>query len=366
MTKREWQEGRLVLASGEVLTGKMPAWQQEHYFGEFVFTTGMSGYVESLTDPSFGGQIICFTYPLIGNYGVCSPELFESDKIHACGVVVSSAMEHFSHHEAERSFLDWLEQEKIPLLCEVDTRKLTRLLRSKGDTTGAILSMTGAMPSEFPDPNLSHLVKAVSLQKVKTLGKGAHKVIAVDCGMKQNILRQLESLPLEIKVVPFDYDFSEEEFDGLFLSNGPGDPKRCVETIANVQKVLERQKPIFGICLGIQILALAIGAKTYKLPYGHRGLNQPCMEMATQRAVLTSQNHGYAVNETTLPKDWKVSYRHLNDNSVAGIEHTALPYFAVQFHPEAAPGPQDTHFLFRQFYEAILKAKPVTGGFGHE
>lgn len=356
MKKTDWIIGKIVLESGEEFIGKIPAWQKDQYFGEFVFTTGMSGYTESLTDPSFAGQILTFTYPLIGNYGVPEEALYESKKIHARGVVVSTAIENFSHHQAKLGLVDWLKSQNVPLIAEIDTRRLTKVLRSKGVARGVIMSAEAAVPKKFPDPNLEHLVKEVARKKVESVGAGSYKIIAVDCGMKENILRNLTGFPIEVKVVPFDYDFSLDEFDGLFLSNGPGDPERCVETIANLQKVLDRNKPIFGICLGAQILGLAIGAKTYKLPFGHRGQNQPCIELTTQRAVLTSQNHGYAVDEKTLPEDWIVTYKHLNDDTVAGIAHKTLPYFAVQFHPEAAPGPRDTTFLFEQFYEAITNA----------
>lgn len=363
MKKSDWIEGKIVLESGEEFMGKIPASQQNQYFGEFVFTTGMSGYIESLTDPSFAGQILTFTYPLIGNYGVPDALIFESKKIHARGVVVSQATENFSHHQSESSFAEWLHSQNVSLICEVDTRALTKVLRSKGVAKGVIMPANDKIPTLFPDPNLEHLVKEVSRHSVENVGQGPYKIIAVDCGMKENILRHLTAYPFQVKVVPFDYDFSNEDFDGVFLSNGPGDPERCVETIAHVQKILDRNKPIFGICLGAQILGLAIGAKTYKLPFGHRGQNQPCIEIATERAVLTSQNHGYAVDEASLPKDWVVTYKHLNDNTVAGIAHKTLPYFAVQFHPEAAPGPHDTDFLFEQFYQNILKQeKPKKGG----
>ncbi len=353
----KWVDGVLILVTGEKIFGKMPAWQQDQFFGEFVFTTGMSGYVESLTDPSFAGQILTFTYPLIGNYGVPESSLFESKKIHARGVVVSQAIENFSHHQAKCSLAQWLETEKVPLLCGVDTRKLTKILRSKGVARGVIMPADAKIPNHFPDPNEEHLVKEVSRKKAECFegwcGK-KYKIIAVDCGMKENILRNLQQFPFDIKVVPFDYDFSKDtDWDGLFLSNGPGDPERCVETIKHLQKVLPLKKPIFGICLGAQILALAIGAKTYKLSFGHRGQNQPCIRLNDQRAFLTSQNHGYAIDESSLPKDWFVNFKHLNDGTVAGIQHKTLPYFAVQFHPEAAPGPRDTTFLFEEFYNLV-------------
>jgi carbamoyl-phosphate synthase small subunit len=180
-------------------------------------------------------------------------------------------------------------------------------------------------------------------------------IIAVDCGMKENIVRCLQQLPARIKRVPHDYDFTEEAFDGVFISNGPGDPARCTKTIAIIKKALAVKKPVFGICLGIQLMALAVGAKTYKLKFGHRSQNQPCFYVPTGKSFLTSQNHGYAVDEKTLPKDWQVSFKNLNDNTVAGIEHKTLPFFSVQFHPEAAPGPVDTQWLFNKFFEILNK-----------
>lgn len=206
---------------------------------------------------------------------------------------------------------------------------------------------------QFPDPNQTPLVSSVSTPKVREYGKGEKKIIAVDCGMKENILRSLLEYPLTIKRVPFDYDYTHEEFNGVFISNGPGDPTVCKETVAILQKALKMKKPIFGICLGAQLLALSIGAKTYKLPFGHRGQNQPCESLDNGRCYLTSQNHGYAIDEKTLPSDWKVTFRNLNDSSVEGIEHRSLPIFAVQFHPEASPGPVDTLWLFKKFYQLL-------------
>ncbi len=347
-------KGELVLASGERFLGEMPAWQTDSFFGEVVFTTGMTGYVESLTDPSFAGQILVFTYPLIGNYGVPDASLFESKKIHARGMIVSSLMHSTAHFQAQQSVLDWLKEQGVPVLTGIDTRHLALTLRDHGVINGVIAPASeadGAIASYAGQKY--HLVRSVSRTQVEEFGEGPHTIIAVDCGMKENILRHLRTLPVRIKLVPFDYDFTAEAFDGLFLSNGPGDPEECIETIAHVKKVLDRNIPIFGICLGTQILALAIGAKTYKLRFGHRGLNQPVIQ-SDGRAYLTSQNHGYAVDEASLPTDWTVSYRHLNDDTVAGIAHQSKPYFAVQFHPEAAPGPQDTTFLFQEFYERIL------------
>ncbi len=343
---------KLVLRNGEVYEGASPDWCHEDTFGEVVFTTGMMGYVESITDPSFAGQILTFTFPLIGNYGVPEAKFWESSKIHLRGCIFSEISAFCNHHQAVQSLDSWLKEQKIPYMCGVDTRALTKSLRTQGAALGAIVKNKD-IPEHFPDPNKTHLVSSVSTKKIQELGSGKKKIIAVDCGMKENIIRSLQKFPIQIKRVPFDYDYSEEEFDGVFISNGPGDPILCQETVAVLQKVLQKKKPIFGICLGAQLLALSIGAKTFKLPFGHRGQNQPCEFLNSNRCYLTSQNHGYAIDETTLPKEWEVTFRNLNDASVEGIAHRSLPYFAVQFHPEASPGPLDTLWLFEQFYQLL-------------
>ncbi|MFI5333878.1 MAG: glutamine-hydrolyzing carbamoyl-phosphate synthase small subunit [Chlamydiales bacterium] len=341
---------RLILQTGESFEGTSPTWQDKPFFGEVVFTTGMTGYVETLTDPSYAGQIIVFTYPLIGNYGVPLPSEWESEKIHAHGVVVNISSERFHHHAAEQSFLDWLKKQNVALLSGVDTRALTKRLRMQGVSQGVITS--GSEKLRFATSS-EHLVAKVSRKKPAIYGKGKKKIIAVDCGMKENILRCLLKHAWEIKRVPFDYDYTHEEWDGVFLSNGPGDPTLCTETITILKKAMKRKKPIFGICLGAQLMALALGSRTYKLRYGHRGQNQPCLHLETKRSYLTSQNHGYAIDEKSLPKEWRVSFRNLNDQTVEGIEHINLPFSAVQFHPEGAPGPVDTEWLFEKFYAQI-------------
>jgi carbamoyl-phosphate synthase small subunit len=343
---------RLVLQNGEVYEGASPEWCKEDTFGEVVFTTGMTGYVESLTDPSYSGQILTFTFPLIGNYGFPEKKFWESDKAHLRGVVMSEICPFYSHHQAVSSLSDWLKDQRVPYICQVDTRALTKSLRTQGVALGAIV-VGEKNPNSFPDPNQTHLVSNACTKSVREYGKGKKKIIAVDCGMKENIIRSLLEYPLTIKRVPFDYDYSEEEFDGIFISNGPGDPIVCKETVAVLQKALKRKKPIFGICLGAQLLALSIGAKTYKLPYGHRGQNQPCEFLENGRCFLTSQNHGYAIDEKTLPKGWEVTFRNLNDSSVEGIAHKTQPFFAVQFHPEASPGPVDNLWLFEKFYKLL-------------
>jgi len=340
---------QLILETGEVFQGK--SFGADTTFGEVVFTTGMTGYIESLTDPSYAGQILVFTYPLIGNYGTPEPSLWESAKIHASGVVMSSLTTFSHHHQKKESLFDWLEREKVPFLTGVDTRALTKRLRGYGVSQGVITK--DASSSFFPKDIVS-LVPKVSIKQPEVYGSGGKKIIVLDCGMKENIFRCLTQFPLTIKRVPYDYDYNQEDWDGLFLSNGPGDPQECRSTIEHLKIAMRRKKPIFGICLGAQLMALAAGATTYKLKFGHRGHNQPCMNLKTKQCVLTSQNHGYAIDESTLPADWEVSYRNLNDNSVEGIQSKENPFFAVQFHPEASPGPIDTRWLFETFYEMLL------------
>jgi carbamoyl-phosphate synthase small subunit len=345
---------QLVLKSGEIFYGHTPTALTKPAFGEVVFTTGMVGYVESLTDPSYAGQILVFTYPLIGNYGVSAKSTWESEKIHVRGVVVSEIALLASHHTAQQSIFDWLQSQSIPLLTAVDTRALTKCLREHGVLPGAIAPLNSKL-TEFEDFEEVNWVEKVSINIPTIIGTGEKTIVAIDCGMKNNILRELQRYPVRIIRVPYDYDFTAEPFDGVFISNGPGDPARYQKTVEIIRKAMQLEKPIFGICLGTQLMALAAGAKTYKLPFGHRSHNQPCLHLPTQRSYLTSQNHGYAVAEQSLPSDWEVSFRHLNDQSVAGIQHRSLPFFSVQFHPEAAPGPEDTKWLFEQFYEAIQK-----------
>lgn len=339
----------LLLENGARFNGLAPLWQSGPRFGEVVFTTGMTGYTESLTDPSYAGQILVFTYPLIGNYGIFKSDSWESKKIHARGVIVSECAPFFSHFKSETSLFKWLEKENVFLLTGVDTRALTKLLRENGTFLGVI--------DKNPSVELFKKPKEIStkapLKDIQISGKGAKRVIAVDAGMKESMMRQLLRFPIEIKRVPSSYDYSDEDFDAVFLSNGPGDPTEYGEEIEILKKAMKRKKPIFGVCLGCQVMAIASGAKTYKLKYGHRGQNQPCIHEETEKCFITSQNHGYAVDKNTLSKGWKVTFRNLNDGSVEGIAHEKDPFFAVQFHPEASPGPTDTHFLFEKFYELI-------------
>lgn len=321
-------------------------------FGEVVFSTGMTGYVESLTDPSFAGQILVCAYPLIGNYGVPEPARFESQKIQVAGLIVSEYSGHYSHPEAKRSLGEWLQLSGVPALSGVDTRALTKKLRERGVMLGAIREHE---PREFVDPNRENLVAKVSPRGMRTYGNGPIRIVAIDCGMKENIVRSLARPEITLIRVPWNQDISRLEYDALFISNGPGDPQLCGATVDSIKHAMQRGKPILGICLGNQLLALAAGGTTYKLKYGHRGQNQPCVDESSGRCYITSQNHGFAVDASMLPASWSVWFTNANDGSVEGIKHSSKPWRSVQFHPEAAPGPTDTAWIFDQFVSDLSK-----------
>ena len=345
--------------------------------GEVVFNTGMAGYPESLTDPSYRGQILTFTYPLIGNYGVPSEELnawgfsknLESEQIHVRGVIVSEVSEDYSHAQATSSLHRWLEHHRIPGITGIDTRALTKKLREHGVMLGKI-TQTTADATGIQDPNLSNLVEEVSIKEPVTYEPptGTSTSVAIlcyDCGVKRNILRSWLERGVTVHRVPWDFDLSTctLPFDAVFISNGPGDPKMCTTTIANIKWAIDNDVPTFGICLGNQLLSLAIGGDTFKLKYGHRGANQPCIEhdsegRPTQKCIITSQNHGFAVSPE-LPADWHVWFTNANDQTVEGVRHASGKFFSVQFHPEATPGPEDANYLFDEFLH-IVKGAPVS------
>jgi carbamoyl-phosphate synthase small subunit len=352
---------RLTLEDGTVYTGKsfgaaIPA------AGEVVFNTAMTGYPESLTDPSYRGQILCLTYPLVGNYGAPGIEeaddilrYFESSSIHISGLIVSDYSFDYSHWNATESLDDWLSKNKVPGVYGIDTRALTKRIREKGAMLGKLEPAGSSI--DFYDPNKVNLVAEVATKHKKVYGTGSNRIILIDCGVKYNIIRNLLKRDTTIIRVPWDYDYSIEEFDGLFLSNGPGDPKMCQATISNLKKSLDGSKPVFGICLGNQLMALASGADTYKLKYGHRSHNQPVLQVGTDKAYITSQNHGFAVDNTTLGRDWEPYFININDNTNEGMIHKRKPFFSTQFHPEASGGPTDTDFLFDVFIDNIIKYK---------
>lgn len=372
----------------------------------------MVGYTESLTDPSYSGQILVLTYPLIGNYGVPARDItasltpnFESSKIHVAGLVIGYYSDEFSHFLAASSLGAWLKENGVPAMYGVDTRAITKRIREKGSMLGRLLlakddatdgsrsrellvagtaSRTASASAEawredfldvpFSDPNRVNLVAAVSIAEPQVhtssttgltvqpkvhpnAGNRPLRVLAVDVGMKYNQIRCLVARGVEVKVVPWDYDFSNEEYDGLFISNGPGDPTMLDATITRLREVLklpeDKLKPVFGICLGHQLLSLAAGATTSKMKYGNRGHNIPCKDAITGRCYITSQNHGYQVDAASLPENWKVLFTNANDGSNEGIVCTDRPYFSVQFHPESTPGPRDTEFLFDVFVDAV-------------
>jgi len=360
----------LYLEDGTKLVGKSFG-SHETVEGEVVFSTGMVGYPESLTDPSYQGQILTLTTPMVGNYGApCRNEKdqynlsanFESNKIHPKALLVQDYSHHYSHWKAASSLGDWLKEEGVPGISGLDTRMLTKKIREKGALLGRIEIDENAPAPDFSqirDPNLDHLVDQVSTKEVTVYGKGNPvKVIAVDCGMKYNIIRQLVQRGAELTVVPWNYPFADEmhKYDGLFLSNGPGDPTMCTETVEQLKKVVncpdDEVKPIFGICLGNQLMGLAAGGKAEKLPFGNRGQNQPVVNHRTGECYITPQNHGYAINTSTLNPGWKELFTNANDGSNEGIGHDTRPYFTCQFHPEAACGPTDTEFLFDTFLES--------------
>ncbi|NQV12726.1 MAG: glutamine-hydrolyzing carbamoyl-phosphate synthase small subunit [Parcubacteria group bacterium] len=348
---------KIILKDGSTFTGIFFG-QPKAVAGEVVFNTGMVGYPETLTDPSYRGQILVLTYPLIGNYGVPGKakedgllKYFESDEIHIQGLIVADYSANYSHWNAKKSLGEWLQEHDIPGVTGIDTRELTKKLREQGTMLGKIVY--GRHNIEFIDPNKKNLAAEVSVQQPVLYKKGRRRIILIDCGTKNNIIRSFLRRNISVLRVPWDYDFTREKADGIVISNGPGDPKMCQKTIRNVRKALKGNTPILGICLGAQILALAARANTYKLKYGHRGQNQPCLEVGTKRCYITSQNHGYAVDSRSIPRGWREWFVNNNDQTNEGIIHTTKPFYGAQFHPEASPGPDDTEFIFDAFVKAV-------------
>jgi len=360
------EDGSLFFGYGFGASGKVS--------GEVVFSTSMVGYPEALTDPSYKGQILTLTYPLVGNYGVPPkilemgvPKYFESDSIKVSGLVIHELCEKPYHWASEKTLDEWLMAESIPGIYGVDTRRLTKKLRVKGVMLGILQVCDDEEPNieklledakNIPDPNSTDLVKEVTVREpVYYAAGGNRKIVLIDCGVKYGILRNL--LKRRVNVIRVPYDFSAKEIlecnpDGVLISNGPGDPKKCAKTIECVRELAEESVPIMGICLGTQILALALGGDTYKLKYGHRSQNQPVLDLKSSSCYITTQNHGYAVNAESLKNtELEACFVNANDKTVEGIRHKRKPAFAFQWHPEASPGPYDTEFLFEEFLKLL-------------
>lgn len=353
----------LILDDGSRFHGKSFGYEKP-VAGEVVFNTAMMGYPESLTDPSYAGQLMTLTYPLVGNYGVSAftmednglATFMESDKIYASAIIVSDYSTSYSHWNAKESLAEWLKREQVPGITGIDTRELTKVLREHGVMMGKIIFDDEPDNVPVADYNGVNFVDKVSCKEIIRYNEGAgKKVVLVDCGVKHNILRCLVNRGVEVIRVPWNYDFNELEFDGLFLANGPGDPDTCEAAVENIRKFLANPKvrPCMGICMGNQLLSKAAGAKIYKLKYGHRSHNQPVRMVGTQKCFITSQNHGYAVDQETLGADWEPLFVNMNDGSNEGIRHKTHPWFSAQFHPEACSGPVDTEFMFDDFVNLL-------------
>jgi len=354
-------KAKLIFKDGTTFEGKSFG-ANKSVAGEVVFATGMVGYPEAITDSSFKGQILVFTYPLIGNYGVPKKEFFESKGIQVSGLIVSSYIDTPSHHESMITLAEWFKKEGIPLLEIKDTRALTEKLRDEGSSLG-IISINGKKVP-FEDPNLRNLVGEVSTKEIYWIyphptspyrrgrrKEGVKTAVLIDCGEKQNIVRRIAARGVRVAVVPWDTDVTQLDFpfEAVVVSNGPGDPKMAKATIKNVRKIFDKKIPMLGICLGNQLITLALGGDTYKLKFGHRSQNQPAVEVKTGRGYLTTQNHGFAVGK--IPKGFREWFVNANDGTNEGIIHETLPIMSVQFHPESNPGPLDTDWIFDYFFE---------------
>ncbi len=354
-------KAKLVLEDGTIFEGKAFG-AKIASAGEVVFATGMVGYDQSLTDPSYAGQILTFTYPLIGNWGVPKKDLWESAKIQVSSLIISDLTEKPSHWQSEKTLDQWLKEQNIPGIYGIDTRALTQKLRDRGVMLGKIVN--GNQEIDFFDPNTVNLVAQVSPKKMiihhpnpKFEIRVSPKIGLLNCGAKKNILRNLLARGATVYELPWDYDPFENniDLDGLVISNGPGDPKLADKSIEIIKKSLAKKLPTFGICLGNQLLTLAAGGDTYKLKFGHRAQNQPTIQSGTNRCFITTQNHGFAVDEKKMPKGFRRWFHNANDNTNEGIIHEKLPFFSVQFHPEATPGPTDAEFLFDYFFDVVKK-----------
>ncbi|MGE0615703.1 MAG: glutamine-hydrolyzing carbamoyl-phosphate synthase small subunit [Bacteriovoracia bacterium] len=354
---------RLTLATGDSFEG----WSigaPLRSSGELVFTTGMVGYAETLTDPSYYGQVLVFAYPMIGNYGVpentglTGSRAFESERIHASAVVVHGDCTDAFHWRSLESLDEWLRSQNCPGIVGVDTRQLVHIIRGQG-TVLARIEPEGATEATafysrdgFYNPTGTNLLPSVSRKDRVRLGSGNLKLAVIDCGVKWNIVRQLLSqADCEIELLPWDTDFSTVDCDAWILSNGPGDPVKTGDLVARVRVLLSGTRPVLGICLGHQIMALASGGRAVRMPYGHRSHNQPVRLTGTDRGFMTSQNHGFVIEHTSATSEWETWFENVNDGTIEGIKHRTKPFRSVQFHPEAAGGPRDTEWIVRDFVE---------------
>ncbi len=341
--------GKLILKSGLEFIGRSFGFKRS-VAGELVFSTGMVGYPETLTDPSYEGQILLATYPIIGSYGVPDKKFWESSRIHVAGLIVNQYINTPSHFQSQKNLDQWLQEEKIPGLEIEDTRYLTEILRNQGTQLAKIIFDKDI---DFDDPNKKNLVDRVSTKEILKEGRGKKTIVLIDCGVKENIKRCLLKRNVKLITVAWNYDIFllKEKIDGVVVSNGPGDPRMCHKTIETVKKILAKKLPFLGICLGNQILALAAGGSTYRLKYGHRSQNQPCIEQTTKRCFITTQNHGFAIDK--VPSGFKTWFINANDGTNEGIIHEKYPFMSVQFHPEAMPGPNDTEWIFDKFLDNL-------------
>jgi carbamoyl-phosphate synthase small subunit len=347
----------LHLADGTSLEGRAFGADCE-VSGEVVFNTGMTGYVETLTDPSYHGQILVLTYPLQGNYGVSPAESFESGRIQVQGLVVSHYTDQPSHHASLQTLGAWLRADGVPAIYGVDTRALTRRLRERGTMPGHLARSASLLDPTVPlgrTVDMHAAVRTVTPAEVVRYPGGDTRILVIDTGAKENIVRELQARGATVIRAPHhaSWEGMLDEVHGVMLTNGPGDPADCAPLVQRIRTVLAKGVPLFGICLGHQLLALAEGASTYKLKYGHRSQNQPVMDIMTRRASVTSQNHGYAGREQSLPADWDPWFVNLNDGTNEGLRHRHLPFRSVQFHPEASAGPHDTAYLFDEYLRMV-------------
>ena len=366
------KEAFLKLSNGKRLKGRFIG-APLNCSGELVFTTAMVAYSEALTDPSYFGQILVFTYPLIGNYGIPSlkeekfkltSQAWESAAVHAAGVIVSSYSPETFHWTSYQDLDRWLFEQGVTGICEIDTRQLVHEIRENTQLFARIeveevtaeRKLGGLLETKkdaFFDPNTKDIISYVSTKKREVFGSSKLRIGVLDCGVKWNILRQILNFDCSVELLPFDTDLASIDCHGFLLSNGPGNPNLCQNIVAQIKKLLKQERPVLGICLGHQLLSLAAGASIEKMTYGHRSHNQPVWVPGQKKAYISCQNHSYVVIKESLPEDWQVWFENINDHTVEGIKSTKAPFRSVQFHPESAGGPRDTAWILEDFVKEV-------------